>query len=405
VDDSGPIAGRYEPVGWMQWPGDSDFSFQFLRVLGSAQEGASLISECFLVASRIVPRDDESWHAEWVKMGDVSRARAEAAFAAGHLRSARENWLRASNYYRSSEFFLDHHDPRRLATFDKIEACSHRYLQLMQPAGEIVKVPFEDTYLDAYFLRAPGTSGPAPTVICFGGLDEFKDELLHEMPKHALPRGLNLLLVDLPGQGGSLRRRKLFVRLALEKSVGACIDYLESRPDVDPKRIGAYGASLGGFYAPRAAAFEHRLACVVSDGAMWNGLADGARLRAAKAASPNMIALRHLVWVTGQEDFEGAVEYLKDFELESVIGQISCPYLIVHGECDFGGLAAAHDSYAAAKAKGVDATLKIFTAEETGASHCQVDNPTLGQEFICDWLSRTLGVNEASLAPGTFSPA
>jgi prepilin-type processing-associated H-X9-DG protein len=388
----------------MQWPDLPDYCFQFMRILGSAQEGASTIGECFLTASRLVPGDEESWHVEWTKMGDVSLARADAAFADGHVRSARENWLRAANYYRSAEFFLDHDDQRRLPTFDKVEELSHRYLAHMNPAGEIVQIPFEDSWLDAYYVRSPYASAKTPVVICFGGLDEFKDELLHEMPKHAFPRGLSLLLVDLPGQGGSLRRRKLYVRLALHKSVGACVDYLQSREDVDPSRIGLYGASLGGYYAPRAAAFEHRLACVVSDGAIWNGLANSERLLAAKAASPNAIAFRHLVWVSGQKDFEGAVEHFKDFELESVIGQISCPYLIVHGECDFGGLDAAKDSYAAAKAKGVDATLRIFKAEETGACHCQIDNPTLGQEFICDWLSKTLGVDETKLPRAGFLP-
>src|SRR3546814_7611390 len=130
----------------------------------------------------------------------------------------------------------------------------------MKPAGEVVRVPFEDSYLDAYFVRGPGAQTPGPVVICFGGSDEYKDELLHEMPRHAFPRGLSLLLVDLPGQGGTLRRRGITARYDTEKPVGACVDYLLTRSDVAPGRIALYGASLGGSYAPRAASFEHSLA-------------------------------------------------------------------------------------------------------------------------------------------------
>src|SRR3546814_8388977 len=101
-----------------------------------------------------------------------------------------------------------------------------------------------------------GVQTCALPIFCFGGSDEYKDELLHEMPRHAFPRGLSLLLVDLPGQGGTLRRRGITARYDTEKPVGACVDYLLTHSDVDPGRIALYGASLGGYYAPRAASFE-----------------------------------------------------------------------------------------------------------------------------------------------------
>jgi hypothetical protein len=325
-------------------------------------------------------------------MAEVSRARADAALAAGHRETARANLLRAANYYRAAEYFLGHTDPRRLETFDKVEACSHRYLKLMKPVGEVVRVPFEGSFLDAYFVRAPGAVAPYPAVICFGGADEYKDELLNEMPRHAFARGLSLLLVDLPGQGGSLRRRKLHARLDTEKPVGACVDYLISRPDVDSARIALYGASLGGFYAPRAASFEHRLACVVSDGAIWDMLTRGDWLMELYRSDPTALNIRQLMWLTGTRTIEETIEFLKDFKLEGVIDGIRCPYLVVHGEHDFLGVDIAESSVKYAKSKGLDVTYKLFTAAETGAAHCQMDNPTLGQEYICDWIADRLGV-------------
>ena len=396
--------GEYRPVGWMQWPENLDYSFQFLRVLGAAQEGASFISECFLAATRITPGDDESWYREWTAMGHVNKKRAEDAIAHNYITTARMNWLRAANYFRCAEFFLNHNDPRRIELLDLMEGCSQEYMKRMLPVGEVVKIPYENgAHLDAYFLRAPYELEKQPTVICFGGLDEFKDELLHEIPKHAFARGMSVLLVDLPGQGGTLRRQKLKARVDTEVPVSACVDYLLSRSDVDPERIALYGASLGGYYAPRAASFEHRIKAVVSDGAIWNLL----KSFDSTGYDPSRIAVRHLHWVLGiegegtEEGFEVIRKTLAQYKLEGVQDKIQCPYLITEGECDFAGFEFAVQSYEYSKARGLDVTFKEFSAEGTGAAHCQIDNPTIGQEYICDWLADKLDIDQTKL-PATL---
>lgn len=377
--------GGYSAGGWIQWPEDPDFSFQFLRALGAAQDGASTISECFLAASRIKAGDRDSWHLEWKKLGDVNRSRAETAEADGHVETAKSAWLRATNYYRSAEFFLDPGDPRRIPTFDLVERCSHRYLDLISPKGEIIQIPHEDgTHLDAYFLPTPHGGARKPAVIAFGGLDEFKDELIEEMARYALPRGFSLLLVDLPGQGGTLRRQGLIARPDTEVPVSRCVDYLLTRSDVDQARIGLYGASLGGYYSARAASFEHRLACAVVDGAQWKLAWGAARLR------PNSITAMLCKWVFGCTTIDELAERAKIFDLEPVAQQIKCPLLIVHGQHDEWGIDIATALYQHTRAHGVPVELKIFSEEETGASHCQVDNPTIGQELICDWLADKL---------------
>ena len=401
------VQGTYQPVGWVQWPDNPDYSFQFMRVLGAAQEGASTISECFQAGTRIIPGDDETWYREWTALGHRNKQRAEEALSNDNIQTARGNWLRAANYFRSAEFFLHHDDPRRLELLDLIEGCSREYMSRMDPAGEVVRVPYENgAYLGAYFLRAPYGLDRHPVVICFGGLDEFKDELLHEATRHAHARGLSLLLVDLPGQGGTLRRQKLTARVDTEVPVAACVDYLQSRGDVDPDRIALYGASLGGYYAPRAASFEHRLKAVVSDGAIWK-LQSSFR---STGYDPSRIAVRHLHWVLGipgegtQDGFDAVDAKLAEFSLEGVQQNIRCPYLIVEGACDFAGFQFAEDSYAYSKRHGQDVTFKVFSTEETGAAHCQVDNPTLGMEYIFDWLADKLGVDQKTLPALLLKP-
>jgi len=392
--------GEYKPVGWMQWPDNPDYSFQFMRVLGAAQEGASTISECFQAGTRITPGDDESWYTEWNRLGHRNKKRAQEALAQGYIQTARDNWLRGANYFRSAEFFLHHDDPRRIELLDLIESCSGEYMRRLDPAGEFVEVPYDNgAHIDAYFLRTPHALDKHPVVICFGGLDEFKDELLHEITRHAFARGLSLLLVDLPEQGGTLRRQKLKARVDTEVPVGACVDYLQSRPDVDPDRIALYGASLGGYYAPRAASFEHRLRAVVSDGAIWNLQ----KSFQSTGYNPGRIAVRHAHWVFGvpgegtPEGFESLEAKLAEFSLEGVQHQIRCPYLITEGECDFAGFQFALESYEYSQAHGQDVTFKVFTTEDTGAAHCQIDNPTLSMEYICDWLAEKLGVDQSEL--------
>ncbi|MCA3890766.1 MAG: prolyl oligopeptidase family serine peptidase [Burkholderia sp.] len=393
MDTKNGAPGRYEKNGWVQWPGQPELSFQFARTLGAAQEGASLISECFLAASRMAPGDTESWYREWQALARTSETRANEAFEMKRFRTASSNWLRAANYYRSSEFYLGHDDPRRTDTFESVERCSKRYLAGLTPAGEVVRVPYENgAHLDAYFIPCAGSDVRSPVVIAFGGLDEYKDERLHEMPKHALPRGMSLLLVDLPGQGGTLRRQKIVNRPDTQVPVGACVDYLLTRADVDSTRIGLYGASVGGVYAALAAAAEKRVAAVVSDSVMF----DMSSLFAEWLDFPDKLIWGHLKWVFGCTTPEAVVQRARVFTLNGVINNISVPYLVLQGTEDWLGLETATDTYDYAKKSGVNAELKLFHPEETGAAHCQIDNPTLGQEFVCDWLAEKLGVDQAS---------
>ena len=104
---------HYEPFGWHQWPEHPWMSYQFRRGLGETQEGGGAVSECFQAASRMVPGDAESWHAEWLRVAARNDVRGDEAERAGHIRTAMNCWQRAADYYRQAEFWLAHDDPRR----------------------------------------------------------------------------------------------------------------------------------------------------------------------------------------------------------------------------------------------------------------------------------------------------
>ena len=378
---------RYEPPGWTHWPGLPGWSAQFLRVLGVAQESAASIGECLLAASRMTPGDPESWYVEWLRVAELNEERGEVARRSGYRQSAQANLLRAASYYRAAEVLLAPADPRRREVFGRMLAVSHLYLAQLSPAGERMTIGLEGVdYLDAYFLKPAGGDAAWPTVVCFGGLDSHKDELLYRVTRHALSRGIAVLLLDLPGQGEALRMRGMANRVDLEVAVGGALDCLSTRADVDSKRLGVYGASLGGVYAARAAAFEKRIRAVVSDSLVF----DLPTHLSGLLQEPDQGAWAMLQWVFGCHTPQEVVKKSEGLQMAGLIPQIRCPYLIVQGEYDFLGLQTAVDAAACAREHGVAVDFKVFRAEETGASHCQADNPTLGQEWVWDWLAARL---------------
>ena len=169
---------HYEPYGWHHWPAHPWFTYQFRRGLGETQEGGGAVSECFQVASRVIPGDAESWHKEWLATAERNLERGNAAEQAGHIQTAKNCWLRAVDYFRQAEFFLSPQDPRRLPTFEKMESCSRSFLGYLVPSGEVVKISYENgTHLYAYFVPAPYDIPKKPVLISFGGLDSIKDEM------------------------------------------------------------------------------------------------------------------------------------------------------------------------------------------------------------------------------------
>jgi hypothetical protein len=353
---------RYEPHGWIQWPEDEAYSLQFMKVLGLAQEGASTISECFLTASRIIPGDNDSWFREWRNIARESVARAKRSLMRGNVETAKNNWLRASNYFRTAGVFLEPSDKRRPLILAEMENCSRCYLAQMKPIGEVIQIPGENQRsLPAYFLKAPGAPPKTPVIICVSAFEEIKDDQLHNLPRHAFARGLSLLLVDLP-QVQSFEA---------EIPIGLCVDYLWSRDDVDTENIVLYGSKSGGSCISRAASQDHRFKAAVCDGGMWDQV--------------ERVAI--LEWISSGRRGSKFDKLSKRLKHDYLARKIRCPVLVVAGEYDSLDTKYMSEYCRRAKEAGSDIQLKIFSASETGASPGQIDNPTLGHEFVFDWIA------------------
>jgi dienelactone hydrolase len=383
---------HYEPFGWHQWPDDMWMSYQFRRGLGETQEGGGAVGEAFLAASRMTSNDFESWYREWMVVADRNMTRGDDELAKGHVRTAMNCWLRAANYYRQAEFWLKGDDPRRMEAFERAERCSANCFSRMTPKAEIVEIPYEaGTPLPAYFIRSPNGGDKQPVLISVGGLDSYKDELWFMTGRGAVQRGMSVLMVDGPGQGGALRRHKLTTRYDYEVPIGKCIDWLLKRGDVDPSRIALSGSSLGGYYAARAASKEHRIAACISHGAIWK-VHERWKLRDDTHGLANQIK-----WVFGVNNMQEAAEASRSFDLEGVLGGMKCPYLIINGSHDVLSVEACDQVYQYALSQDLNVTMRLTNPEETGADHCQHDNPTIGQELMLDWLTDVFGIDQTTL--------
>ena len=327
--------------------------------------------------------------AAWTDLTDQLDELAGQALRAGHGKTAGELYFRATNYLCQAERMQSASSSGRLQVYRRVLGLGQRAMENRDPLVSRVEVPYEGTTLPAYFSQAPGAaSAPAPVMILWNGLDSTKEHMYTSSHWAELAaRGISCLMVDCPGSGEALRLQGLTARVDTEAWAASCVDYLLTRSDVDPARIGLAGWSLGGYYAPRAAAFEKRLALVVAWGANHNWGAVQRRRLEREGERPVPHYWEHVLWVWGQPDLDTFIKLADQVHLDGVVSQISVPFLICHGANDRQiPLEYAHRSYDQA-VNSPRRELRIFTPEEGGAEHIGLDHLPYVSTYIADWVS------------------
>jgi hypothetical protein len=370
------------------------WSAGLIIALGTAPWGSSDLGEVDRVGKRLQDRvgDDRAWFDEWTCMGEELENLAKEASSAGRHITASGFNLRACMYYQTGERFRQPKDDKALEVYRRAVNCfkeAAKYLE--HPSIEPVEIPYEgEKSLPALFIKAStAEKGPLPTVIFCDGLDVTKEFCYFWGVRDMVRRGLACLIVDGPGNGESIRFRGLKLRYDYEVPAGAAVDYLEGRKDVDPKRIGIMALSLGGYYAPRAAAFEKRLQACVAWGAQYDYHALWKRRVELAYQTALSVPPDHIQWVLGANSMEDVLKRLEKFKLSGVVERIECPFLLVHGEEDAQvSLADAHTCFNAVGSK--DKTLRVFTTEEGGSQHCQNDRLGVAIPYMHDWLAEKL---------------
>ena len=378
---------------WVEtFPGNLRWSNAMQIVKGMVPWAAAAMGEIDIVVERLRAREhdgepDRAWKEEWAAMGDKVAAIADAAAAERREITAGNNYMRAGNYYYSAERFIPP-GADKMAIYEKALRCYRAALERLHTNVEFVDVPYEGHSLAAYFMKAPGVSGRAPTVVLFDGMDNCKEMSVIFAGIEFAKRGMHTLAVDGPGQGETQRLRKIHSRPDYEVPGTAAYDYVASRGDVDPARVAVMGYSFGGYQAPRIAAFEKRYAACVALGAMhWDlhGWQADVTARLAKNAKTSFTSNFQFRWVVGAPDNDTALEWAKRFTLEGAAERIECAFLVVHGEND--RIVPVAEARTLFERVGSNRKhIKIFTAEEGAAEHCQVDHRQQGIDYIGDWL-------------------
>jgi len=344
------------------------------------------------VSQRPNARDDKEaqalWLSQWRALAEKTESLAKADEARGSRFGAGRKYLRAAIYYMTAERMAAHRDPIKAEIYGKILDTFGKGIVLRDVPLEFVDIPYGNTTLPALYYRAPG-QGKKPVMIHFDGFDVIKEWMyLCGIAEEFAQRGISTLMVDHPGVGAALRLQGLTTSPESERWATASIDYLETRDDVDLTRVGIIAMSLGGYYAPRAAAFEKRLACCVAWGARWdNALSHGRILRDPNAARSVTGWVDHALWVYGAKDTEEAAKKIDAMTLAPVIDKITCPLFVVHGEND---RQVPLDQAQLTIDGAVNAPrrdLHIFTKAEGGVEHCQGDLFSVGIDVMTDWVA------------------
>ncbi|MFJ8471279.1 alpha/beta hydrolase family protein [Kitasatospora sp. NPDC094011] len=391
---------------------DESFSFEALRAAGFANDGGADLGEVLTTLRAIPEGDEDAWLRQWRRTAQRVHAIGTDALTAGHRVSAREALLRASNYYRTAEFYR-RDDPADDPEAKALSAASRETFAtaagLLDTPVEAVRIPYQDTTLPGYLFLVDDSGLPRPTLVFTSGFDSTLEEAWFVVGAAALRRGYNVLAYDGPGQGAALREQGLFFRPDWEAVVTPVVDYALTRPEIDPDRIALVGYSLGGYLTARAAAHEHRLAALVLDDGLYDyhdahtrmmppflrewieagrdDLAEPVLALLMQVSTQLRWALRNGVWAFGAASASDYIRRTVDYTLEGVAGLIECPTLILDAEDDqfFHGQPQLVEA-----ALTCPRTLVTLPEAEGAGEHCHMGAMARFQQVAFDWLDDTL---------------
>ncbi len=316
----------------------------------------------------------EDWCSAWSKRAAMHEALGRDCLKNSFFLSAGEHLVRAAIYYHFAKFvFVQDVKQMRAAHMKAVETYDAALAFIRYP-GDKVQIPFGKHNLKG-ILRRPEGNKKAPVLVMAPGLDSTKEEL-HAYEEPFLARGMAVLAIDGPGQGEA--EYDIPIAGDYEHAAKAVVDWLEKRQDVDGRNVAIWGVSLGGYYAPRAAAYEKRFrACIALSGPfewadIWNKLPDLTR---------QTFQVR-----SHARDEKEAFEKSKVLSMKEAAKKITCPIFIVAGRQD--RLVPA--SHAEQLAKSVSGPVELLMVEDGG--HNANNRPYRYRSRTADWLAGQFGL-------------
>ncbi len=391
---------------------DESFSFETLRTAGFANYGGADLGEVIVTARAIPEGDEAAWLSEWEATADRVARLGDASLAAGRYVSAREAFFRASNYYRTAEFFQRENPQEDVNVARLSQRSTQTFIQaaqLLDTPFERVEIPYEGMTLEGYLFLADASGEPRPTIIYNNGFDSTQEESWFAIGAAAIRRGYNVLAFDGPGQGAALRKNNLVFRHDWENVITPVIDFALMRKEVAPDKISLFGYSLGGYLVARAAAFDHRPAAIILDDGILDFHAAFERMlppfvlswiHEQKDDQANTVlqmlmniktgarwAMRNGLWTFGACTPAEFVRMTREYTLEGVVQGITAETLVLDAE---------NDQFLKGQPEAVHALLTspkhlaTLTSAEGAGEHCHMGAMYRVHQVIFDWLDKSL---------------
>lgn len=402
----------------LQLSQDPTFQYELLRTLGVTRDRGADVGEVLSIAPKIISGDFESWYQNFNRLAERVRASVEGN-AGRHPVSSRNAMFRAATYFRAADFFLHGNpdDPRIRETWTNATACFNCAISLLDVPAQRMEIDAGDFRIPAVFYRPYGNQRPRPTLILINGFDGSQEEMLHVIGFAALERGFNVLTCEGPGQPTVLRGQGLGFIGEWERVVTPVVTHCLRLASVDPGAITLLGYSFGGFLAPRAAAFENRLAAVVCvDGIfdVYQSFSSALSLEMRRHLAERKVdelnraieqaklhnthlrwAVEHGCWAFRTDSPYEFLERTRNMSMRNIAWQIECPVLVCEATDDrfFAG-----QPQLLAAAIGEQATYRKLTAADSAGEHCHVGANDVLSRTVMDWVEYTLSI-ERRCAP------
>ncbi len=364
------------------------YHFETLRNAGYILANCADLGEVLETVKVISEGDAQSWYTAWEATADRVLALAERTQDSLSKGGA---YMRASTYQRMAEFLLPPDDPKRPGSFEKTGSSFFKGLDTLGVCYERITVPYGAGSLRALYFPGPQGAGTKPLIMMGGGFDSILEELYPVFAEAALKRGYSVLTYEGPGQGEALRNYGLKYTAEWEKPVKAVLnEFLHTH--AKPPKIVLIGMSMGGYFAPRAAAFEERIDGVVAYDTCYNF---GALATPLLAAAKNPLAMknpdvswayRNALWTMGTKDVDETIQACAAYTLAPVADRIRQDVLILAGTEDHFIPFHQTADFEKALVNARSLTTRIFDRPSGGAGHCQAGNLTLVHAAFFDWL-------------------
>jgi esterase FrsA len=273
----------------------------------------------------------EQWAQAWSAVAEKHYDRAQTLAGKDAAKAAQSYWT-AWRLHHFARWPTENTPAKRHAK-ERALVAFRKYCELLEPAIDVVRIPFEGKEIVAY-LRLPEGVRPAPLVFGISGLDSRKEDVVAHTDSY-LKQGLGIIAVDMPGTGEAPITA---ARPDSDRMFSAVIDYLQARTDVDAKRIVVQGRSFSGHWAAKLAYTERARVqgCVVHGGGVHKSFqrawAEPA-LKTGEYLYDYLEARRGMVGATDEEDLYRKIAGFSLVE-QGLVDQPSAPMLVVNGWLD-----------------------------------------------------------------------